>query len=67
MESISNNGYKVSFSGTGADELFSGYYDHHLAYLSEIKYSNKRLFKKFVIKLAKIYEATCTQPISSKL
>ena len=45
MESISNNGYKVSFSGTGADELFSGYYDHHLAYLSEIKYSNKRLFK----------------------
>ena len=32
MESISNNGYKVSFSGTGADELFSGYYDHHLAY-----------------------------------
>jgi len=44
MESISNNGYKVSFSGTGADELLSGYYDHHLAYLSEIKYSNKELF-----------------------
>jgi len=34
MEHISNEGYKVSVSGTGADELFSGYYDHHNFYLS---------------------------------
>ena len=27
-ESISNNNYKVAISGTGADELFTGYYDH---------------------------------------
>ena len=37
MKQISKEGYKVSISGTGADELFSGYYDHHNAYLSEIK------------------------------
>ncbi len=31
---ISDKGYKVALSGTGADEMFSGYYDHHLLYLS---------------------------------
>jgi asparagine synthase (glutamine-hydrolysing) len=36
MESIHNAGYKVSVSGTAADELFSGYYDHHMFYLSEV-------------------------------
>jgi len=36
MESIAEHGYRVSVSGTAADELFSGYYDHHLAYLYEI-------------------------------
>ena len=34
MESIAAHGYRVSVSGTAADELFSGYYDHHLAYLA---------------------------------
>src|SRR6185437_2445296 len=33
MEAVHEAGYKVSVSGTGADELFSGYYDHHNAYL----------------------------------
>ncbi len=36
MGAVSNAGYKVSISGTGADELFTGYYDHHLAYLQSI-------------------------------
>ena len=27
-------GYKVSISGTAADELFTGYYDHHAFYLA---------------------------------
>ena len=34
MKVISGNGFKVSISGTGADELFSGYFDHHNAYLA---------------------------------
>jgi asparagine synthase (glutamine-hydrolysing) len=37
MESVAEHGYKISISGTGADELFSGYYDHHLAYLYEVR------------------------------
>ena len=36
MESIADHGYRISISGTAADELFSGYYDHHLAYLHEV-------------------------------
>ena len=37
MRSIAEAGYRISVSGTAADELFSGYYDHHLAYLQEVR------------------------------
>ena len=37
MKEISDRGFKVSISGTGADEIFSGYYDHHNAYLHFMK------------------------------
>ena len=37
MESIAKHGYRIAVSGTAADELFSGYYDHFLAYLAETK------------------------------
>jgi len=37
MQQIRDHGYKISISGTAADELFSGYYDHHSLYLSEVK------------------------------
>jgi asparagine synthase (glutamine-hydrolysing) len=37
MEQIAAHGYKISLSGTAADELFSGYYDHHLAYLAAVR------------------------------
>jgi len=40
MESIQGEGYRVSVSGTGADELFSGYFDHHNAYLAVMKKKN---------------------------
>jgi asparagine synthase (glutamine-hydrolysing) len=36
MQSIHEHDYRVSVSGTAADELYSGYYDHHLAYLREV-------------------------------
>ena len=42
---IIKKGFKVVISGLGADELFSGYYDHHLLYLNEIR-KNKKLFNK---------------------
>ena len=47
-EKIKEKGFKVAISGTGADELFTGYYDHHNLYLSHIK-KNKRLFKNSLI------------------
>ncbi len=37
QKAIADAGYRISISGTAADELFSGYYDHHLAYLQEIR------------------------------
>lgn len=40
MEAVAKEGYKVSISGTGADELFSGYYDHHNAYLAAMAHED---------------------------
>jgi len=50
---ISNEGFKVSFSGTAADEIFTGYYDHHLQYLHDVnntKYFDSSLknFNKYI-------------------
>ena len=51
-QACSNKNFKVICSGTGADEIFTGYYDHSLFYLNEIKDNNKYLdelaiWKKF--------------------
>ncbi|MCW0234933.1 MAG: asparagine synthase (glutamine-hydrolyzing) [Ferrovibrio sp.] len=34
-EAIRANGYKVAITGTGADELFTGYYDHYNFWLAD--------------------------------
>lgn len=34
---ISQNGYRVAISGTAADELYTGYYDHFLLHLNEVR------------------------------
>tara|TARA_B100000035_G_scaffold227916_1_gene196222 strand:- start:4584 stop:6419 length:1836 start_codon:yes stop_codon:yes gene_type:complete len=54
-EIASKQGYKVIVSGTGADELFTGYYDHYLFQLREIKnseYFNKNFdeWKRYISK-----------------
>ena len=36
-EAISDNGFKVAVSGTGADELFTGYYDHYAMWLAHMQ------------------------------
>ena len=36
-EAISRDGYKVVASGTGADELVTGYYDHFILHLFEMR------------------------------
>lgn len=35
-EAIAEAGFKVAMSGTGADELFTGYYDHYAFWLAEM-------------------------------
>ena len=35
-EGISKNNYKVAISGTGADELFTGYFEHFLLHLQTL-------------------------------
>lgn len=37
IEAIADHGYKIAISGTAADELFSGYFDHHGFYLAELE------------------------------
>ena len=54
LEDISKNNFKVSISGTGADELYTGYYDHFIQYFATIKKDdinfNQNLYywKKFI-------------------
>lgn len=38
MEAMAAQGYRVSVSGTSGDELFSGYYDHWLLHLYEMRH-----------------------------
>ena len=44
-KSISENGYKVAISGTAADEIYSGYYDHFLQHLKICKDYNENIDK----------------------
>lgn len=37
MARLAEQGYRISISGTAADELMTGYYDHHNLYLYEIR------------------------------
>lgn len=36
MEQVAAHGYRIAVSGTAADELFTGYYDHHNLYLQAV-------------------------------
>jgi asparagine synthase (glutamine-hydrolysing) len=47
MQNISKKGYRVVISGNGSDEIFSGYYDHYLAYFYDMR-KKKKIFEKEV-------------------
>ena len=52
-QKISEAGFKVAISGTGADEIFTGYYDHYLLHLYELKKTklfreNLKCWRKFI-------------------
>jgi asparagine synthase (glutamine-hydrolysing) len=57
MEQVAKQGYKIVISGTGADELFSGYYDHYLAYFYQLRNNAEALEK------AKRYWEQHVQPL----
>ena len=40
MRQINKDGFKVCINGTMSDELFAGYFDHHLMYFSSIQKEN---------------------------
>lgn len=41
LEDISSKKFKVSISGTGADEMYTGYHDHYLQYFASVNCDNK--------------------------
>jgi asparagine synthase (glutamine-hydrolysing) len=45
MSKIKSDGFKVSLMGTGADEIFTGYFDHHLLYLATINKVAPEVYK----------------------
>ena len=36
VNAVSGSGYKVCLSGTGADEIFTGYFEHYMHYLADV-------------------------------
>lgn len=44
ISEISARGFKIGMSGVGADEIFTGYFDHFSFYLKHVK--EKNIFKK---------------------
>jgi len=37
MSEVATAGYRIAISGTGADELLTGYYDHHNLFLHDVR------------------------------
>lgn len=67
MEAIQQHGYRISVSGTGADELFSGYFDHHLAYFYDLHRSkNEKLLTQSIQNWEKHIRPAIRNPYLSK-
>lgn len=46
-EKISKNGFRISLSGTGSDEIYTGYYDHFLQYFAAEKNKDSNYKKNY--------------------
>ena len=63
---IKKDGFKVSITGIGSDEIFSGYYDHHLLYLNEIK-NMKNLYEQSCTNWRQIVNPVVRNPFLKKM
>ena len=52
MQEVAKKKFKIILSGTGADEIFSGYYDHYRQFISTLK---KKEQKKNIFYWKKYY------------
>jgi asparagine synthase (glutamine-hydrolysing) len=62
MRHVAERGYKISISGTAADELFTGYFDHHLFYLSRVA-EDPDLFERSLTAWRKYIAPTVRNPL----
>jgi len=60
-EAISAQGYKVAVSGTAADEIFTGYYDHYAFWLASM--ADRPDFERLVADWRKGFGATVRNPL----
>ena len=60
-ELIKQQGYSVVISGTGADEIFTGYYDHYLFWLYEMRLDSN--FKQLIEEMKDGYGSYINNPL----
>ena len=63
MKVISKFFFKVSISGSAANQLFSGYFDHHNAYLAEVYEKDKTRYKEALNEWKKVIEPIVKESI----
>ena len=61
-EAIHDQGYKIAVSGTAADELFTGYYDHYSMWLAYMKANTDADFDQLVDDWKNSYGAVVSNP-----
>lgn len=62
QKAIKSDGNKISISGVGADELFAGYWDHHLFLMYHLKINNSHIYEKYKSDWIKYIEPMVTNP-----
>ncbi len=62
-EEIARQGYKVAISGTAADEIFTGYYDHYSMWLAARYQDNPHCIKRYIEEWKEGYGSVVRNPI----
>lgn len=62
QRAIKQDNNKISISGIGADEIFTGYFDHHLYLMHYLHSSGKEEFNKFKEDWSKYVKPLVTNP-----